>query len=165
MALVPFTGTISAATLNANFGDSIASLNTNAVPASNDFDIVMTRANLATADDVTLRSLAFTPTDDWELRALRVTALATLGTGQVVTATLTVDNGDSTYLIGQTPTASCTIAATGTTTTGNADYTLIYLSRRLRLLKGVRYRLTLSTTGAIFLAQAFAVVRSQRRRA
>lgn len=165
MALVPFTGTITAATLNSNFSDAIASLNTNATAGVNDFDIVMTRANLDAADHVTLRSLAFTPTDDWELRAVRINAYATLGTGQVVTATVTVDNGDTTYLIGQTPTATCTIASTGVTTAGNIDYTLTYLSRRLRLLKGVRYRLTLSATGPIFLAQGFAMVRSKRRRA
>lgn len=161
MALVPFTGTITQATLRSNFDDKTSTLTTNATAGQTDHDVTVVRYALAAADDVSLRCVDFTPVDDYELRVLRLT-LEDGTAGRTVTATVTVTDGDATFLLDKT------VSVTGTTVIGTAHVNLdlrTVTGNRLRLLKGVPYRLTIGvpSAGPVTRAQATIVLRSRRR--
>lgn len=163
MALVPFTGLVTAALLNSNFDNARAAITTQA--AANFVDMVVHHKSLLLASTGTAVSdfVDFSPEDDMELRALRVYAFDATA-GQIVTATLAVANGDTTYLCDQTISVPVTTGA-GTAVQATADYRTV-TSTRVRLLKGVPYRLSLGRdTGTIDEARAMVVLRTVRRRA
>lgn len=162
MALTPFSGGITAAILNANADDRTVSLLANAKAGQKDGEIPLRLASLASGADLSLRSIAWTQQDDQELRllALRVTDT---GAGRAVTATLTVDNGDDTYLVEHPiSVAITTVIGTADGRTGFRTTTGI----RVRLLKGVRYRLAIQNTSGSTIngpLQAVVQLRSRRR--
>lgn len=161
MALVPFTGTVTEATLRSNFDDKTLTLSTNAQAGKTDHVVYVFRDALNTTDDISLRCVDFTPVDDYELRVLRLRLVDTVAS-RTVTATVTVTDGDTTFLLDQT------ISVTGTTINGTSNANLDLRSvtgTRIRLLKGVPYRLTIGTpsAGPLTAAQASVVLRSLRR--
>lgn len=161
------SGTVDITQLRTDLDANTSTLATSMAAGSKDHNHVLMLASLAAAspDPVAPRSIAWTQQDDQELRVigLRVTD----GTAsRVVTVALTVDNGDTTFLLDQTVSTSIT------TIIGTADARVDYRTTtgtRLRLLKGVRYRLALqNTTGATTVSGpllAFVQVRPYRRRA
>lgn len=144
---MPLSGTITAADLNTNFDAQTATILTQAGQGQKDQTIELRLDTLADTDDASARSVAFVVPDDLEDRTifLRVTD----GTaGRVITGTLTVDNGDTTYLVDNT------VSLSVTTVNGTVDSrpTSLDLTDNtgtvLRLLSGVRYRLTMANTSA-----------------
>jgi hypothetical protein len=110
--------------------------------------------------DVSLRSVDFTAPDDLELRVLRILVTHTAAVGDV-TATLTVTDGDTAYLLDQT--ISISVASLSGTAQASLDCRTTTQAKRLRLLRGVRYRLTLSTAATVDVGQATLLLRSRRR--
>jgi hypothetical protein len=161
MALVPFTGTVTQATLRANFDDKTSTLTTNALAGKTDHVVYVQRLALNTTDDISVRCVDFTPVDDYELRVLRLRLDDTVAS-RTVTATVTVTDGDTTFLLDKT------ISVTGTTIIGVSNAYLdlrTVTGNRLRLLKGVPYRLTIDapSAGPLTSAMASIVLRSLRR--
>jgi hypothetical protein len=161
VALTNFTGTVAQSTLRSNFDDKTTTLTTQATAGQKDHVVIAHRLALAAADDVSLRSVDFTPMDDYEVRVLRIT-LEDGTASRTVTASVTVVDGDTTYLLDKT------ISVTGTTVVGTSHANLdlrTVTGDRLRLLKGVPYRLALGapSAGPVTRAQASLVLRSIRR--
>lgn len=161
MALVPFTGAITQATLRANFDDKTSTLTTNALDGQKDHVIFVTKLALDTLDDISTRCVDFTPVDDYELRVLRLTVQDTVA-GRSLSGSIVVADGDDTFLLGNT------VIATATTTVGTVNTSIDYRTTtgtRLRLLKGVPYRLVINapSAGPVTRAQLTAVLRSRRR--
>ncbi len=161
MALVPFTSTVTAATLNANFDDARAAMTANAILGQVDA-CVFHKSLLLDSDGSAVKDFVdFVPEDDYEIRVLRVFAEDAVAS-QVVTASVTVANGDTTFLCDQTVTAAVTTTAGGIVqnTTDLRTVTAV----RVRLLKGVPYRLKLARdTGIISDARAELLLRTIRR--
>jgi len=161
MALTPFTGTVTQTALRNNFDDKTTTLTNNALSGQSDHVVSVTRRSLGTLDDISLRCVDFTPADDYELRVLRLT-LEDGTAGRTVAVTVTVTDGDTTYLLDKT------ISINGTTIIGTTHANLdlrTVTGDRLRLLKGVPYRLTIGvpSAGPVTRAQASLVLRSRRR--
>lgn len=160
MSLTPFTGTVTAAALIANFDDKSTTLTAQALLGRKDANMFHRRAALGAADNVSLRSVDFVAPDDLELRILRLTVLDGAA-GRTVTGTLTQTDGDTSFLLDKT------LSVSVTTVIGTAQASLDKRTTsgdRHRLLKGVRYRLTLSTSaGPVTAAQITAVLRTARR--
>lgn len=162
MALTPFTSTISESALNNNNDDKTVSLLSNAKAGKKDSDVHLRLASLAAGADLSLRSVAWTQQDDQELRVVLLRVADTTAS-RVVRVRLEVANGDATYIAGQT------ITTTVTTIVGTADTRLdvrTVTGVRVRLLRGVRYRLSVenetaaTTTGVV---EADVQLRSRRR--
>jgi hypothetical protein len=161
MALVPFTSTVTAATLNANFDDARAAITSQAVAGQIDLAIHHKSLLLAGTGTDVKDFVDFIPEDDYEVRVLRVYA-TDVTAGQVVTASVVVANGDTTFLVDQSITVSVTTGAS-TVVQASADFRTV-TGTRVRLLKGVPYRLKLSRdTGTIDEARAMLLVRTIRR--
>lgn len=161
MSLVPFTGIVSSAILNANFDDKTSTLTTQAIAGRKDFDIFH-RTSMSNSTALALRLQDFVVGDDFEVRCIRVRAIAATA-GFTVTASLLAADGDTDLLIGQS------YVATVTTVVGTAQATLdcqtTTQARRANLLRGGRYRLQLESSGAgIIVAQGSLVLRARRRR-
>lgn len=161
MALTPFTGTVTQATLRANFDDKTSTLTNNAKAGQADHVVTVTRLTLGAADDISVRCVDFTPVDDYEVRVLRLT-LEDGTASRTVAATVTVTDGDATFVLDKT------ISVTGTTVVGTSHANLdlrAVTGDRLRLLKGVPYRLVIGapSAGPVTRAQASLVLRSRRR--
>lgn len=154
------SGTVTQAALRTDFDALTASLTTDALAGQADFPIALRVASLAVAMDVSLRSIDFTAPDDLELRVVRVLVTHTAAVGDV-TATLTVTDGDTAYLLDQTITVS--VASVNGTAQASLDCRTTTQAKRLRLLRGVRYRLTLSTAATVDVGQATLVLRTRRR--
>ena len=163
MALTAFTGTVTAALLNSNFNDARPAITTQATDGQVDMVVHHKALLVASAGTAVGDYVDFSPQDDMELRVLRVYA-TDAAASQVVTATLAVANGGTTFLCDQTISVSVTTGA-GTIVQASADYRTV-TSTRVRLLKGVPYRLSLGRdTGTIDEARAMLVLRTIRRRA
>lgn len=167
MALVASTGTISLANLRANLEDHRSTLTTQSTAGRKDFTIPLRCATLSDTTALSLRTVAFTPQDDMEVRTIAVRVTDTTAS-RVITATLSVDDGDTTFLLDKT------LAASVTTINGTADSRdsssldlTDVTGDRVRLLKGVRYRLTLENTAAGTTTsgevQAWVQLRTRRR--
>lgn len=161
MALTPFTGTVTQAALRSNFDDKTTTLTNNAVAGQGDHVVTVMRLTLGAADDISLRCVDFTPVDDYEVRTLRLT-LQDGTASRAVTGTLTVTDGDTAFLLDKT------ISLTGTTVIGTSHTNLdlrTVTGDRLRVLKGVPYRLTIGqpSAGPVTRAQLSLVLRSRRR--
>jgi len=161
MALVPFTGTISASVLNANFDDATATLTALAKVGQKDQFINLRVELLGSGTALVARSLTFTPQDDMELRIIALRAIDGTAT-RVITMTLTVENGDDDFLIDQT--VSTTVTTVVGTATSRVDFRTT-TNPRIKLLKGVPYTLTLSsnTAGTTTSAEAGVQLRTRRR--
>lgn len=165
MSLTPFTGTTSAATLNANFDDARATLTANAKLGQKDQTRSVYVASLVAATALSLRTFAWTQPDDMELRIVCAGGTADAA-ARTLTVTLTVDNGDTAFLNDLTVSYSVTSSGAGafdTRTAVQGDYRTTSGSR-IRLLKDVRYRLTMSTDAGTWTnARAHVQPRTVRR--
>lgn len=160
MSLVAFTGATSATTLNANFDDKTTTIDANAIAGRVDHPVHVRRGSLAVADDVSLRSVYWTAPDDMEVRALRVLATHSAG-GLTVTATLSEANGLVDLMMGVDPTVS--VASINGTAQASLDLRTT-TGRRIMLLRGVRYRLSVSVVGGtVDVGQATVLLRTKRR--
>lgn len=161
MALTPFTGTVTAATLNANFDDATTAISSQATDGQVDFDVYHRALAFSGTGTAVADFLDFTLDDDCELRCLRITVQD--GTaGRTVSVTLTQTEGDTAFLIDNTISASTTTIVG--TTDSTEDYRTTTGAIRVRLLRGVSYRLTLATSaGAVTRLQGTAMLRTIRR--
>jgi hypothetical protein len=154
------SGTVTQTALRTDFDALTTSLSSNTLLGQEDFPLTLRVASLAVAMDVSLRSVDFTAPDDLELRVLRILVTHTAAVGDV-TATLTVTDGDTAYLLDQT--ISISVASLSGTAQASLDCRTTTQAKRLRLLRGVRYRLTLSTAATVDVGQATLLLRSRRR--
>ena len=160
MSLTPFTGTTSATVLNNNFNDANSRINATSIAGRKDTPLFVRKGTLAVADDVSTRSVLWTAPDDLELRVLRVLCTHTT-TGVDVTATIEQADGDTSFMMDAAVTVSvASINGTAQTTLDLRTTT----GRRIMLMRGVRYRLTVSAAGGTAtVGQATALLRSRRR--
>ena len=154
------SGTVTQTALRTDFDALTPSLDNNTLLGQEDFPLTLRVSSLAVAMDVSLRSVDFTAPDDLELRVLRVLVTHTAAVGDV-TATLTVTDGDTAYLLDQT--ISVSVASLNGTAQASLDCQTTTQAKRLRLLRGVRYRLTLSTAATVDVGQATLLLRTRRR--
>jgi hypothetical protein len=154
------SGTVTQTALRTDFDALTTSLSSLTLLGQEDFPLTLRVASLAVAMDVSLRSVDFTAPDDLELRVLRVLVTHTAAVGNV-TATLTVTDGDTAYLLDQT--ISVSVASLNGTAQASLDCRTTTQAKRLRLLRGVRYRLTLSTAATVDVGQAILLLRTRRR--
>ena len=146
--------------LETDFDALTSRLNATMIDGQVDHPVLLRKASLAVADDVSVRSIAWTPQDDAEVRVLRVNATHTAG-GITVTATLSVDNGADEFLMDTSPTVS--VASVNGTSKASLDLRTVTGTRQM-LFKGVRYRLTLSVVGGTLTqGQAVLLLRTRRR--
>ena len=166
MALTAFTGTVSASTLNANFDDKTAAIAAANAAGQKDQTVTCIKQALAAGDLVANRSYAWTQQDDATVQILYAGGTVA-GAGVTLTVTLTVDNSDTRFLVDNTCTATVTSSGAGYVDTRSGTQTdfRTVTGFRMRLLKGVRYRLTLSTSGGAGVTDAVGGVqlRSVRR--
>ena len=154
------SGTVTQTALRTDFDALTPLLDNNTLLGQEDFPLTLRVSSLAVAMDVSLRSVDFTAPDDLELRVLRVLVTHTAAVGDV-TATLTVTDGDTAYLLDQT--ISVSVASLNGTAQASLDCRTTTQAKRLRLLRGVRYRLTLSTAATVDVGQATLLLRTRRR--
>lgn len=160
MSLTPFTGTITSAALRDNFDDKTTRIDAIAAVGQVDTPIFVRKAALAAADDESLRSVWFTAPDDMEVRVLRVLATHTAG-GITVTASIAQADDLLDYTMG------AVVEQTVASINGTAQATLdlrTTTGRRIMLLRGIRYRVTIAATGGTLdVGQATVLLRSRRR--
>ena len=102
--------------------------------------------DLSSTTDIAERSMEIIPSDDWELLMFGVAGNGT-SSSTTFSATLeTPDDIDNTFLLGQIVTAE--VASTGAAyQTARTAYTAT-TGRRLWLLRGVKYRISIASTDA-----------------
>ncbi len=155
------SGSITQAALRTDFDALTANVSADSLAGDADVSISHLVLALATGTGVA-NFVDFTAPDDMEARVLRV--CATDGTAaRTVTAFLEQTDGDTAFLLDQT------ISKDVTTVVGTAQASLdlrtTTQSKRIKLIRGVRYRLRLSTTaGPVTSAQVTLVCRTRRRR-
>lgn len=164
MALITLNGTVEASDLLNNYDDLTSTLAANAILGQCDQPIFVFVRSLAAATALSLRTVAFALQDDAEVRICYGYGTAD-AIGRLLTVTLAVDNGDATYLVNNTITATVTSAGAGLTHTRPTLTDLTDTAgTRVRLKKGVRYRLTVSTDAGTYTdAVGGIVLRSVRR--
>lgn len=152
--------------MRAAFKAEIDTLNANkAAGLANDHCVPLHLTGTGAATNLLDRSIAWTQQDNAELRGLVVRVADSGGVGHTVTARLTVDTlaGE-----GNNPRAleGHTLEVSTTSIVGVADARSNLTTTsgtRVKLLKGVTYRLEIETTGTILKASAFVLLRSVRR--
>jgi len=160
VTLTVLTGTVSASVLRANFDDKTTRIDATAVAGQVDYPVHVRKGTLAVADDVSVRSVSFTAPDDMELRVLRVLCTHTT-TGVTVTASIEQADGDTQLMMDAT--VSVSVASINGTAQASLDLRTT-TGRRIMLLRGVRYRLTVTATGGTAtVGQATALLRTRRR--
>lgn len=139
------SGNITASALRTEFSD--ASYNPNASGHDGDFTVPLRLSSLAAATTERDRSIAFTAPDDFEVRVLAVRVTDTAG-GPVITAALTVENGDASFLCDHD--VSQAVTSVNGTADARLDLTDAETFGKVWLTKGVRYRLSLAcSTGSV----------------
>jgi len=160
MTLTAFTGTITESALNDNYDDKTTRIDAAAILGRVDHPITVRRASLAVANDIAVRSVMWTAPDDAEVRVLRVLCTHST-TGLTVTATLDEANGLTDFMMGENPTVS--VASINGTAQASLDLRTT-TGKRIMLLRGVRYRLSVAVVGGTAdVGQATVVVRTRRR--
>lgn len=154
------TGLIDADDIQSEYFTLTTALNNQALLGENDFCIPLQVQALTNATTVPASSVDFTAPDDLELRTLRLSTTGVVG--PTVTATLTVTDGDSSYLLDHT--VSVSVVSIAGTAHGNLDARSTTQAVRVRLLRGVRYRLAVTSNSATATAVSAAVVLRTRRR-
>lgn len=156
------SGVVDASTLKTDFDQRTTPLSNQAVLGIVDHDVFHRVAAMATGAGV-LNFLDWMSPDDNELRVIRI-RVEHSAASRVVTATLTQTDGDASFLVDQTFVA--TVTSVNGTVEATADFRTV-TGKRARLLRGVRYRLTLAVdAGAtINVVQGTVVVRTRRRSA
>ena len=160
MSLVAFTGQIVSQTLRDNFDDKTTRIDAVAAVGQVDYPVFVRKASLAAADDESLRSVYFSAPDDMEVRVLRVLATHTAG-GITVTASIAQADDLLDYTMG----AVCEQSVTSINGTAQATLDLrTTTGRRIMLLRGVRYRVTIAAAGGTLdVGQATVLLRTRRR--
>lgn len=160
MSLVPFTGVIAAADLRDNFDDKTTRIDAVAAVGQVDWPVFVRKGTLAVADDESTRSVYFSAPDDMEVRVLRVLCTHTT-TGVTVTASIAEANDALDYTMG----AVCEQAVASINGTAQATLDLrTTTGRRIMLLRGVRYRVTVTASGGTAdVGQATVLLRTRRR--
>lgn len=164
MALTAFTGTTSAATLNSNFDDKTTTIATQMQAGQKDQTVELRLTTLASTDELRGRSRAWVQADHAQLRIAYLRATDSGGAARSVTFTLTVDNSDDDYLV-EFP-VSITVTTIVGTVDSRASSATDYRTGVpwLRLVKGVRYRLTLSVASGTVTGPVYAGVQLRSRR-
>lgn len=123
-------------------------------------------ASLTNATALSLRSLVFTPRVGEEVRILYARGAADAA-ARTMTVTLEQADGGTSYLLDRTLTASVTSAAAATYDTRPTALDLRTVTgTRVRLIPGVRYRLSVATDAGTWTGVTVGVqVRTRRRRA
>jgi len=137
MALVPFTNPITAAQLNANFTDKLASMTTEARAGTKIHEVLFTLFGATSALAESRRVLLFTPPDDAVLDYFALTSRHASASGVTVSASLEVQ-GSNQDPLGGTPVALSTVQ-TSTTVSQRVQYGSPSGDRFVSLLKGVPY--------------------------
>lgn len=163
--VAPFTGTVTIGALRTAFDDSTTTLQQAAQLGKKDYEYAIGPiSTLTSSTDLSLRSIAFTPFDDGQVQVLAAHGTADAGS-RIITVSLTVDNGDTTWLVDIARTKSATSSGAS-----NTDARIDYRTTSgnvFRVLRGVRYRLAVScdTAGSFSNVVAAIQIRSNRRRA
>lgn len=156
------TGLIVAADIQAEYDTLLISINNQSLRGQKDFAIPLMVPALTTSTALSARIVDFTAPDDLELRTLRCSVTSGMA-GIIVTAALTVTDGDTTYLLDNT--VSVSVTSIVGTAHGNVDVRSTTNPIRVRLLRGVRYRLSISSPSATATnVSAALVLRTRRRR-
>lgn len=160
MSLTAFTGVIDPGVLILNFDDKTTRIDAVAAVGQVDTPVFVRKASLAAADDESLRSVYFSAPDDMEVRVLRVLATHTAG-GITVTASIAQADDLLDYTMG----AICEQSVTSINGTTQATLDLrTTTGRRIMLLRGVRYRVTIAAAGGTLdVGQATVLLRTRRR--
>ncbi len=170
MTLTTLTGTTSHTALNNNFSDKLDSIKAvnNISSSGKTFDKMLDCDALSSTTLVGLRQITFTPEDDYELigAILRVTS----GTASItITAVLRAILPDteeeiSKYMSSDTFSMSLTTIV-GTNEATRVDKTST-TAKKLYLIKGITYRLILTSSSATAVTRAYAklILRVRRRR-
>lgn len=170
---MPFTGDILASDLNDDFDAYTATINDQAIDGQKDSSIVLHLEGLAGSQPVYVGSIVWTQMDDQELRIMWLRSKDT--NAAAISATLTVDganarNGNARFLtdfvfrIDQTTGVSL-LTPVDSRDSDEADYRDPE-GTRIKLLKGVRYRLAVQNETAFVINQIEAGIqlRTVRRR-
>lgn len=162
-------GVISKAELDTEFAANTAALTANALAGAKDWQVDIDVTGLAQGTAAAARQVDWTAPDDCELRVLGVSSFGNGAAGSTVTLALTcidvLEQAVTDALLGKTVATSHTSAVSATTeTTSRQDYSSVSGERHF-LLKGLTYRLTLTSTHATALARAFGsmLLRGRRR--
>lgn len=168
MSLITLTGTISESDLDNNFSDKVATLQGNAIFGAKDFSIDLEIFDLVTSTSVGLRTLDFTPSDDWEFRVFGFSSYSASAV-PTVTVTLTAIDSDqnsaSDYLLGQTISLSKQDAVGEANAT--RDDRQASSTTKIFLKKGVTYRIQASSDSATNTDRVhiYLYLRTRRRKA
>jgi hypothetical protein len=162
----PLTGTVTLAALRAHFDESTADLRDQAKEGRKDSEVRLYVASLATAALLRDRSVAWVQQDDAELRIISAHGIAA-SAGRTLSVALEVENGDGLFLVDHEVAVSVSASGAGTFYTRNVDGDFrTTTGPRIRLQRGVRYRLSVFATGGAWTeVEAYAQIRSVRRRA
>ena len=160
MSLTAFTGVIDPGVLILNFDDKTTRIDAVSAVGQVDYPVFVRKASLAAADDESTRSVYFSAPDDMEVRVLRVLATHTAG-GITVTASIAQADDLLDYTMG----AVCEQSVTSINGTAQATLDLrTTTGRRIMLLRGVRYRVTVAAAGGTLdVGQATVLLRTRRR--
>lgn len=140
-----FSTTVGLTELRTALDASRAACTANKRLGQEDAEIPLRLASLAAGDHLLTRSIAWTQLDDQELRTMFIRV--TDGTaGRSVRASLTVDDGETQFLVDKTCAVSLTTVMNGTVD-ARADFRTV-TGTRVRLLRGVRYRLDIEVLTA-----------------
>lgn len=155
-----YTDPVSLTELRTTFDASTSTITANKKLGQKDGWVSFELQTLTTTTNSLQSSIAWTQQDDQEVRAVMVRTTDTAA-GATVTATLTVDTENARFLVDQTINASvAAINGTAQTVTAYSATT----GPRVRLLRGVTYRLTVVTTGAdVGITEAGVQLRGVRR--
>lgn len=156
------SGSVTQAALRTDFDQFTSRINARMVAGAVDFSVLARRDGLANADDISLRSVAWTQPDDAELRVLRAEVTHS-ATGRTVTATLTAEGLDDPLdAFGGAPVTVSRASINGNIS-GYLDLRAT-TGRRVFLLRGVRYRLSIEVDAAsVTMGAAHVLLRSRRR--
>lgn len=164
MALTAFTGTIASSVLNGNFDDKTTTIGTQMQAGQKDHTVELRLSSLADTTELRDRSKAWVQADHAQLRIAYLRATDSGGAGRSVTFTLAVDNGDDDYLVENT--VSITVTTTAGTVDSRSSNATDYRTGTpwIRLVKGVRYRITLACASGTVTGPVYAGVQLRSRR-
>lgn len=151
---MPLASPISVADIRSNFGAAATLVNAAKALGAMTQTIPLRRMSLADTDTLLSRSIAFTPQDDQDIDTLYLFATDAAGGGRVVTVALTEDGVADPVNAPETRYVPHPVQVSGTTISGNIieveDFRPV-TGTRVRLLKGVRYRLSMTceTVGTV----------------
>jgi hypothetical protein len=139
---MPLTGVVSATDLNTLFEANLVAMRSNNEDDGRELSVQLWLPFLASGADVSLRSLSWTQPDDAEIQQFSLSAEID-SSARAIGATLTVDNGDTNFLLNVTVSRTLTTSSVARTDSRTSFW---LPSGNPKLLRGVRYRLTITNT-------------------